>query len=122
MAVLGRAAHGWLGAPGVHALALLSGLADVDAILITVSRMQADGTLGTGSAVLAVGLAVASNQVTKAVIARSAGSAALARQVLLGYAVALLTGTLAAVTDYMAPGNPARYRLLLERVVHQDVH
>lgn len=96
MAVLGRAAHGWLGAPGVHALALLSGLADVDAILITVSRMQADGTLGTGSAVLAVGLAVASNQVTKAVIARSAGSAALARQVLLGYAVALLTGTLAA--------------------------
>lgn len=96
MAVLGRAAHEWLGTPGVHVLALLSGLADVDAILITVLRMQADGTLGTGPALLAVGLAVAANQVTKAVIARSAGSAALARQVLLGYALALLTGTLAA--------------------------
>ncbi|MBK6488654.1 MAG: carboxymuconolactone decarboxylase family protein [Gemmatimonadetes bacterium] len=29
---------------------------------------------------------------------------------------------LEAVTDFMAPENPARYRLLLERVVHQDVH
>lgn len=39
-----------------------------------------------------------------------------------GASVEEVTGTLAAVTDYMAPGNPARYRLLLERVVHQDVH
>ncbi len=29
---------------------------------------------------------------------------------------------LAAVTDYIAPENPARYRLLLARVVQQDVH
>lgn len=29
---------------------------------------------------------------------------------------------LEAVTDFMAPENPERYRLLLERVVHQDVH
>ena len=29
---------------------------------------------------------------------------------------------LEAITDFMAPENPARYRLLLERVVHQDVH
>ncbi|MCC6931145.1 MAG: carboxymuconolactone decarboxylase family protein [Gemmatimonadaceae bacterium] len=33
-----------------------------------------------------------------------------------------VAGVLAAVTDFMAPENPARYRLLLERVVHQDVH
>ncbi|MEP7383396.1 MAG: carboxymuconolactone decarboxylase family protein [Gemmatimonadota bacterium] len=29
---------------------------------------------------------------------------------------------LAAVTDFMAPENPERYRLLLARVVHPDVH
>lgn len=33
-----------------------------------------------------------------------------------------VAGVLAAVIDFMAPENPARYRLLLERVVHQDVH
>jgi 4-carboxymuconolactone decarboxylase len=39
-----------------------------------------------------------------------------------GASVEEVTGVLSAVTDLMAPGNPERYRLLLERVVHQDVH
>lgn len=81
MAVLGRAAHGWLGAPGVHALALLSGLADVDAILITVSRMQADGTLGTGWR-RGGGAGGGIQPGHQGGDCRSAGSAALARQVL----------------------------------------
>lgn len=39
-----------------------------------------------------------------------------------GASVEEVSGVLSAVTDFMAPGNPERYRLLLERVVHQDVH
>jgi 4-carboxymuconolactone decarboxylase len=39
-----------------------------------------------------------------------------------GASPAEVGAVLEAVTDYIAPENPARYRLLLARVVQQDVH
>lgn len=60
MAVLSRAAHDWLGDSGLYGLAVLSGLADVDAIVISVSRLQAGG----GLSVTAAGLAIALTMLT----------------------------------------------------------
>lgn len=96
MAVLGRAAHEVFGTTGLYGLALASGLADVDAILITLVRMQATGALPLGAALLATLLAAASNQISKAGIAWVTGGAALGRQVLGGYAMATLAAALGA--------------------------
>lgn len=96
MAVLGRAAHDLFGTTGLYGLALVSGMADVDAILITLARMQAGGNLAIGAAVAATLLAAASNQVSKAGIAWVSGGATLGRRVALGYALATLAAALGA--------------------------
>jgi len=96
MAVLGRAAHELFGTTGLYGLALASGVADVDAILITLARMQAGGNLAMGAAVAATLLAAASNQVSKAGIAWVSGGAALGQRVALGYALATLAAALGA--------------------------
>lgn len=96
MAVLGRAAHDLFGTTGLYGLAMVSGLADVDAILITLARMQATGTLPLGAALLATLLAAATNQASKAGIAWLTGGSTLGRQVLLGYALATLAAAVGA--------------------------
>jgi len=95
MAVLVPASKDWLGAPGIYALAALSGLADVDATVISVARLQATGGLPVATAVLAIGLTTVANMVTKATIAWIVGGAAVGMPVLGGYAVALAVGALA---------------------------
>jgi uncharacterized membrane protein (DUF4010 family) len=92
MTVLSRAAHDWFGDGGLYGLALLSGLADVDAIVISVSRMHGSNGLPVAAAGLAMGLAAASNMVTKAVMAWVTGNPALGRRVVIGYAVAMAVG------------------------------
>ena len=92
MAVLVPAAKDWLGAPGIYALAALSGLADVDATVISVARLQGAGGLTVATAVLAVGLTTVANMVTKASIAWKIGGAAVGLPVLRGYAVAMALG------------------------------
>ena len=95
MAVLVPAAREALGAPGIYALAALSGLADVDATVISVARLQGAGGLTVATTVLAVGLTTIANMVTKTLIAWKIGSAALGWPVLRGYAVAVAAGGLA---------------------------
>ncbi len=95
MAVLVPAAKEWLGAPGIYALAALSGLADVDATVISVARLQGAGGLPAATAVLAVGLTTLANMVTKASIAWKIGGAAVGWPVLRGYAVAMAVGAFA---------------------------
>ena len=92
MAVLVPAAKDWLGAPGIYALAALSGLADVDATVISVARLQGAGGLTVATAVLAVGLTTVANMLTKASIAWKIGGAAVGWPVLRGYAVAVAVG------------------------------
>ena len=95
MAVLVPAAKEWLGAPGIYALAALSGLADVDATVISVARLQGAGGLTVATAVLAVGMTTVANMVAKASIAWKVGGAAVGWPVLRGYAVAMAVGALA---------------------------
>lgn len=95
MAVLIPAAKQWLGEPGIYALATLSGLADVDTIVISMSQSQAAGGLSTETTVVAVGLATLANMASKATIACITGGAAFGWPLLRGYAVGMSAGALA---------------------------
>lgn len=92
MTVLAQAAKRWMGDAGIHGLAALSGTLDVDAILISVTRMQAEGRLSLVATTVAVGIATASNSVAKAVIGWINGGAALGRRLMLGFGAALAVG------------------------------
>lgn len=96
MAVLTQASKEWLGNPGLYALATLSGLADVDAIVVTVMQMQVAGSLAVAATVTAVGIAVAANMVAKASIAAVIGGASLGRRVAVGYGLSIAVGAAAA--------------------------
>lgn len=92
MAVLVPAAEQWLGAPGIYALAALSGLADVDATVISVARLNGAGGLPLATTVVAVGLTAVANMGTKATIAWIIGGAAVGWPVLRGYALGMAVG------------------------------
>jgi uncharacterized membrane protein (DUF4010 family) len=91
MAVLSEASKQWLGDSGLYGLGLVSGLVDVDAITISVARMGEQGSVGLPVAATAIGLAVLSNMVVKAVLAWVTGGAALGRHVAVAYLVAMVT-------------------------------
>ena len=92
MAILVPAAKQWLGEPGIYALAALSGLADVDATVISVARLQGAGGLSEATTVAAISLTTLANMGTKASIAWTTGGAAVGWPVLRGYAVAMAVG------------------------------
>ncbi len=66
-------ANDLLGSRGLMALAAVSGLTDVDAITLSSMRLLDNGALTQATALSAVGVAVASNLIFKAVVAASAG-------------------------------------------------
>lgn len=80
---------------GVLVSALVTGLADADAISLSVARMHARGTLDLSTAVLAVGLAAGSNTASKIGIAWVLGGGALALRLAAAFALALGAGGLA---------------------------
>lgn len=96
MMVLTQTGREWLGNPGLYVVATLSGLADVDAIMVTVLQMQAAGSLAVRPTVTAVGIAVAANMVMKALMATVIGGRSLGRRVAAGYGVSIAVGTAAA--------------------------
>jgi uncharacterized membrane protein (DUF4010 family) len=96
VAVLTPAAREWLGQAGIHALATLSGMADVDAITISLVRMHNDGRLATATTAIALGLAAMSNMLVKATMAWSTGGAAVGKRVVRDYALGLLVLCVAA--------------------------
>lgn len=91
VSLVAAAAHDWFGDSGLYVSALLAGLTDVDAITISVARMHAAESVGTGAAVLAITLAAISNTAVKAGIAIALGG----RKVGLAVAAVLLPAALA---------------------------
>jgi uncharacterized membrane protein (DUF4010 family) len=90
MAVLTEASKQWLGDSGLYGLGLVSGLVDVDAITISVASMGEQGNVTLPVAATAIGLAVLSNMVVKAMLAWATGGAALGRHVAAAYLVAMV--------------------------------
>ncbi len=83
-----------LGDAGLLATAALAGLTDVDAITLAGVRQVEDGTLGVGTAELAILLAVASNTLAKCFLARLSGGPAFGRSVGVGLGASLAAALL----------------------------
>jgi uncharacterized membrane protein (DUF4010 family) len=101
VAVLARAARDGLGSAGLFAVAFVSGLADVDAILVSSAQMQAQGEVLSAAAATAILLAALANMLTKAAMAWSIAGREVGRRVVGGYLVVAVTGALAAATQAM---------------------
>ena len=82
---------------GVYVAAVAAGVADVDAISLSVARLHENGQLHPDAAVLAIGIAATTNTLTKLGIAAVLGSRALAGRV----AVGLLGGLAAGAAVYL---------------------
>jgi uncharacterized membrane protein (DUF4010 family) len=97
MSVLSKVAHAWAGPSALYGLAALSGLADVDAILISIARMSDAGDVSQSMAGWVVGTAAAANMAAKAAMAWLVGGRRMGSRVAVGYAIALgLGGAVAA--------------------------
>jgi uncharacterized membrane protein (DUF4010 family) len=91
-----RAGEAWVGSQGVVAVAALSGLADVDAISLSMARLAGAGqTLAIGA--LAIGAAILVNSAVKAGIAAIAGTRPMAYRLLAIFAAATGGAAIAAI-------------------------
>ncbi|MGV3493501.1 MAG: MgtC/SapB family protein [Ramlibacter sp.] len=95
VAVLSRAVREWLGEPGLHAVAFLAGLADVDAPLVSSLHLAAQHLVPVPVAMTAIVLAVSANMLVKAGIAWIVGGAAMGRRVAAAFACVLLVAAVA---------------------------
>jgi uncharacterized membrane protein (DUF4010 family) len=94
--IAARGLKDWFGAAGIYALSLLSGVADVDAVTLSLSKLAgADLTLTVAAAGIA--LATVANTLVKAGITIAAGGMAMARTAGLAFAASLLGGAAATV-------------------------
>jgi uncharacterized membrane protein (DUF4010 family) len=91
-------AAAWLndlaGVAGVYAVALVSGLTDVDAISLSSFRLFGDAHVTAPGAVMAIVVALCSNIVVKATIVFVAGGASLGKRCIAGFG-AMAAGLLA---------------------------
>jgi uncharacterized membrane protein (DUF4010 family) len=93
IALLARHASAWLGDAALLALAAVSGLADVDAVTLSVAELVPDG-VPAALAAAAIATAVASNIIAKSAYALAIGGAAYGRRVALGSLAGLAAGGL----------------------------
>ncbi|RXK50301.1 MgtC/SapB family protein [Halorientalis pallida] len=84
-------ANAWLGTSGIYATAFVSGLADVDAMTLTLSKLAAEGAVEPGVATTGIVIAASANTLVKAGLAWVIGT----RQ--LGKLVTAVLGVVAAV-------------------------
>ncbi|MFA9517872.1 MgtC/SapB family protein [Halopenitus sp. H-Gu1] len=90
--LVSESANEWFGASGVYATAFFTGLADIDAMTITLSQLAADGTVSTRVATTGIVIAAIANTFVKAVLAWLLGTARLGRLVSIVLGVVVLSG------------------------------
>jgi uncharacterized membrane protein (DUF4010 family) len=83
-------ANEWLGTGGLYALALASGLADVDAITLSSMQMLSRAAISRDAALMVVALATASNLVFKALMVSVVGGRALRGPVVRAFGAVLV--------------------------------
>ena len=92
VAVLVPAAQQVLGTRGIYMLSAASGLADVDAIVISLSRMNHSSDITVAAAGMGMGIASLSNSIVKSMLAWSTGGRAMGWRVALANVLAWLVG------------------------------
>ncbi len=95
--LIARAAEFYFGETGIYLSSILSGLADVDAITLSVSELSNTGAVTLDTAARAIVLAAMSNTVVKGGIVLSGGSPSLRRVFLPGFCLILITGVVLAL-------------------------
>ena len=91
--LISRAAQVYFGNPGIYLSSLVSGLADVDAIALSVAQLSLPpGEVTEQVAVQAIILAAVANTFAKGAIVLIGGSSGLRRAILPGYLLMMATG------------------------------
>ncbi len=96
IAVLVRAGKQTLGDAGIFAVAFLSGLADVDAIVISTVQMHAQGQVGAATTAAAILLAALANMVVKGSMSWAIAGRAVGARVAAAFGAVAATGLAAA--------------------------
>ena len=81
------------GSKGIYISSLISGLTDIDAITISVSKL-AGNTIDFTTAQIAVLIATLSNTIVKIGISISAGSKTLKKSIIIGYGIVFVAGVI----------------------------
>jgi len=90
--------HGWYGDKGVDLVAAVAGLADVNAITVSMARVVEQGSMAPGAATLAVCLAAIVNTLVNAGLAIAVGGWTMGRRVLMvAVAMSIATAVVLAV-------------------------
>jgi uncharacterized membrane protein (DUF4010 family) len=97
--LLSATARDLAGDSGIFLSALAAGLTDVDAVALSMAGLVRNGALPQDTATSAVILAVISNTMTKATIARVMGGKALGNPVMIGLGAAALAGGIGAFLE-----------------------
>ncbi|MEF8785386.1 MAG: MgtC/SapB family protein [Haloarculaceae archaeon] len=92
--LVSESANEWFGSSGIYVTAFVSGLADVDAMTLTLSQLAAEGTVSTAVATTGIVIAAIANTLVKAALAWLLGSRRLGKLVSLVLVVVILTGLL----------------------------
>lgn len=94
--LVARAAQVYLGDTGIYLSSIASGVADVDAITLSMTELSRSGNLALPTAARAIVLAVVANTVVKGGIVLASGSTTLRRAVLPGFVLILTVALVAA--------------------------
>ncbi|MDZ7854319.1 MAG: MgtC/SapB family protein [Halomonas sp.] len=89
--LLGEWLRGWLGEAGIYLLAASSGVADVDAITLSLTRMSLED-IDTSTAVLGIVIAAAVNNLFKSGLATLLGTRQLGKRVAVPMIASMVTG------------------------------
>jgi uncharacterized membrane protein (DUF4010 family) len=90
--ILSKAGYILLGDTGIYIISIFSGLADVDAITLTLSSLVLSGVLSSKVAIISITLAAAMNTIVKAGIVRFMGDKKLARLISVLFFIILIVG------------------------------
>ena len=85
-------ANSWFGDSGIYATAFVSGLADVDAITLTLSRLAADGDVAPGVATTGIVIGAIANTLTKVGFVWLLGTRQLGRRVSVALGIVAALG------------------------------
>ncbi|GGK77954.1 hypothetical protein GCM10009067_33060 [Haloarcula sebkhae] len=92
MLLVSQSANTWFGDSGIYATAFLSGLADVDAITLTLSALEADGEISPEVATTGIVIGAIANTLTKAGLAWLLGTVDLGRRVTVALGIVAVAG------------------------------
>ncbi len=90
--LVARAAQLYLGDTGIYISSFLAGLADVDAITLTMAELSSSGELAQNIATQAIVIAIMANTMVKGGIVLISGSTSIKRTLLPGFLLILIAG------------------------------